>query len=661
MQNKKEVLRQGLAPAVKKALSLLLAMVMLLSITAGIDLSVYASDTINLTLKVTRNYNFSNSILELVNKERAKVGADKLVMDETLLECAMQRAGEISTYYSHQRPDGSNFSTINSLAVGENIAAGYGNPTAVMNGWMNSSGHKANILKNSYKSIGIGCVFHNGAWYWVQNFGTGMSNEFSKTNTHDVKQTINISKENIKLVCNYIEVDYTDDSIYNEIDENSINRTFEYSKYPNGFRPLVEGGNVGSCSSGGIFTDFYDISSDSLVYSSNNEKIFTVDKNGIVHIVSTGKAIFKACLKDDPSIFVEKVISVTNNHSHSYDSGKVTKSATCSATGVKTYTCTKCKATKTETIAKTAHSYDSGKITKAATTTATGVKTYTCTKCKATKTETISKLKLTAPTLKVAVNSNGTFKMTWNKVSGAEKYEIYYKQVDGSYKLLKTVTGTSYTTVVAQYGKQYSYKMKAVKGSTKSDYSKVVNATNNKKLQTPTLKVAVNSNGTFKMTWNKVTGATSYQIYWKQTDGSYKLLKTVTGTSYTSGFAQYGKQYSYKVRAVTSKNSSATSNFSSVVNAKNMKKLGTPTMKATVNKNGSFKLSWGKVTGATSYQIYWKQANGSYKLLKTVTGTSYTTVVAAKGKTYNYKVRAVTKNNSSATSNYSSVVSAKRK
>ena len=217
----------------------------------------------------------------------------------------------------------------------------------------------------------------------------------------------------------------------------------------------------------------------------------------------------------------------------------------------------------------------------------------------------VSEAKLSAPTLKIAVNTNGTFKMTWNKVTGAEKYEIYYKQPDGSYKLLKTVTGTSYTTVVAQYGKQYSYKMRAVKGNTKSDYSKVVNATNNKKLQTPTAKVAVNANGSFKISWNKVTGATKYSVYYKQPNGSYKWLKTVTGTSYTTVVGQYGKQYSYKVLAANN-NKSANSAYSNVVNAKNTKKLQTPTMKATVNKNGSFKLSWGKVTGATSYQIYWK-------------------------------------------------------
>ena len=116
---------------------------------------------------------------------------------------------------------------------------------------------------------------------------------------------------------------------------------------------------------------------------------------------------------------------------HNWDSGKVTKAATCTATGTKTYTCTRCKKTRTETIAATGHkevkdaavaatcettgktegshcsvcntvlkaqttvaalghNWDSGKVTKAATCTAAGTKTYTCTRCKETRTETIA-------------------------------------------------------------------------------------------------------------------------------------------------------------------------------------------------------------------------------------------------------------------------------
>ncbi|MDE5670401.1 MAG: leucine-rich repeat domain-containing protein [Eubacterium sp.] len=266
---------------------------------------------------------------------------------------------------------------------------------------------------------------------------------------------------------------------------------------------------------------------------------------------------------------------------------------------------------------------------------------------------------LSTPTLKVTVNTNGTFKLSWNKVSGAEKYELYIKQADGSYKLMKTTTGTSFTTAVAAYGKQYSYKMKAVKGSTKSSYSNTVNATNNKKLQTPTLKAIVNANGTFKLSWNKVAGADKYELYIKQADGSYKLMKTTTATSFTTAFATYGKQFSYKMRAVNSKNKSLTSAYSSVVNATNNKKLQTPTMKASVNANGTFKLSWNKVAGADKYELYIKQANGSYKLMKTTTATSFTTAFATYGKQFSYKMRAVNSKNSSAASSYSAVVNAK--
>lgn len=74
---------------------------------------------------------------------------------------------------------------------------------------------------------------------------------------------------------------------------------------------------------------------------------------------------------------------------HSWDSGKITKAATCTTDGVKTFTCSRCKTTKTESIRATSHNWNSGKTTKAATCTTKGVKTYTCTKCNSTKTEDI--------------------------------------------------------------------------------------------------------------------------------------------------------------------------------------------------------------------------------------------------------------------------------
>ena len=85
----------------------------------------------------------------------------------------------------------------------------------------------------------------------------------------------------------------------------------------------------------------------------------------------------------------ETVIPATG---HQWDNGKVTTEPTCTKDGVKTYTCSVCDETKTETIAATGHKWDDGKVTTPATCTEDGVKTYTCSVCKEIKTETVEKL-----------------------------------------------------------------------------------------------------------------------------------------------------------------------------------------------------------------------------------------------------------------------------
>ena len=121
---------------------------------------------------------YSWEVLDLVNQERAKVGVGPLVMDKGLLKAAQQRAEEITILFSHTRLNGEPCSTAlpkgyNSI-VGENIAKGQDNPSEVMQSWMNSTGHRNNILYEQYKSIGIACVCVPGAWrdeyHWVQVF-----------------------------------------------------------------------------------------------------------------------------------------------------------------------------------------------------------------------------------------------------------------------------------------------------------------------------------------------------------------------------------------------------------------------------------------------------------------------------------------------------------
>lgn len=133
------------------------------------------------TTKVTKtpkapSVNREEQVVTLVNKERAKAGVNKLEMDATLQKAAAKRAKELKALFSHSRPDGSLCFTvldeynISNMAAGENIAMGQTTPESVMNSWMNSPGHKANILSGNFTKIGVGCYQYNGILYWVQLF-----------------------------------------------------------------------------------------------------------------------------------------------------------------------------------------------------------------------------------------------------------------------------------------------------------------------------------------------------------------------------------------------------------------------------------------------------------------------------------------------------------
>ena len=106
-----------------------------------------------------------------VNAERAQRGLTLLSEDSDLTAAACTRACEIASVFSHTRPDGSSCFTVSEKAYGENIAKGYGTVDKVMAAWISSEGHRANILRASYGSIGVCCLQIDGVYYWVQLFG----------------------------------------------------------------------------------------------------------------------------------------------------------------------------------------------------------------------------------------------------------------------------------------------------------------------------------------------------------------------------------------------------------------------------------------------------------------------------------------------------------
>jgi uncharacterized protein YkwD len=105
---------------------------------------------------------YAEEVLMYVNQARAANGRSALVLDGDLCAAAEVRAKEVLSYFSHTRPNGTSCFTVlrefgvNYRVCGENIAKGYNDARSVVNAWMNSASHRANILNPNYKFMGVG-------------------------------------------------------------------------------------------------------------------------------------------------------------------------------------------------------------------------------------------------------------------------------------------------------------------------------------------------------------------------------------------------------------------------------------------------------------------------------------------------------------------------
>ena len=124
------------------------------------------------------NESIEQEVVRLVNIERQKAGLAPLQYSEELSRVARIKSQDMAdnNYFSHTSPTyGDPFAMMRSFGIqyrtaGENIAKGYTSAQSVVNGWMNSSGHRANILNPNFGKIGVGYVKANGTTYWTQMF-----------------------------------------------------------------------------------------------------------------------------------------------------------------------------------------------------------------------------------------------------------------------------------------------------------------------------------------------------------------------------------------------------------------------------------------------------------------------------------------------------------
>lgn len=107
----------------------------------------------------------------IINNKRQENGLEELEWDDELYEVAKIRAEEASRKWSHTRPDGTPWYTVSDEIHGENLAKGYNDAGLVVNAWMDSQGHKENMLRPAFTKTAIFYYKAENGWFWCQTFG----------------------------------------------------------------------------------------------------------------------------------------------------------------------------------------------------------------------------------------------------------------------------------------------------------------------------------------------------------------------------------------------------------------------------------------------------------------------------------------------------------
>ncbi len=442
-------------------------------------------ENLKFTITGTDNYDYAYTVLDSLNKTRRELGLNELEMDKELLDVAMQRAAEISIYYSHTRPNNEScFSLVSGYGyMGENIAVGQISPKSVMDSWTNSSGHYANMVNELYNSVGIGCFkTSNGVYCWVQFFSSDDADVISQSGSAKTSHNITAEYSNLSL----------------SLSPSSVSLPF--AKKGDKFDLKIDNKNVGFS----YVTQKLDASN--FNFSSSDSNVVSVDKNGQCVVQDKGEATLTVSLKSNSKVTFSCTAEL--GHDHNYSGWIIDEEATLYSAGSKHKECTIC-----------------GEILRTA---------------------TIKQLKCAKPVLKTVSNVGANVKITWGAVEGVDLYRVYRKIGTGSYEYVGSTSKTYFTDKEAPAGKICRYLVKA---KNEAGYSEASASLAIRHFDKPELKTIENSAYGVKLDWDKISGAKTYNVYRKVSGGTYKYLAETSNTYYTDKTASSGKKYYYAIRA----------------------------------------------------------------------------------------------------------------
>jgi len=252
------------------------------------------------------------------------------------------------------------------------------------------------------------------------------------------------------------------------------------------------------------------------------------------------------------------------------------------------------------------------------------------------------------PILTVTPLAYNSIRLSWDAVAGADGYEVYLAtSSNGTYSKVADLTSgfaTEWTTNLA-LGTTYYYKLRAY---TISNGARIFSAASEIQSAAPSmpaptgLKASASSYNKIKLSWNKVSGASGYEVYRATAaEGPYSLIKTQKGNSFTNSSLNTGTTYYYKVRTYRTINKQKV--YSDLSGAQSVQPmLSKPgSLKTKTSGYNTARLTWRSVKGASGYEVYRAAADGgTYNLVGTTASRSFTDKTLEPYNTYHYKVRA---------------------
>ena len=259
---------------------------------------------------------------------------------------------------------------------------------------------------------------------------------------------------------------------------------------------------------------------------------------------------------------------------------------------------------------------------------------------------------LPTPQITSLTNTSGGIKISWNKVSGAYGYRLYYKPASGGWKRFKDTTATSFTDSGVSPNRTETYTIRCIdkNGNTISSF----NSNGWSKKYTPvapTISELENTTGGIKISWNKIAGVYGYRLYYKPASGGWKRFKDTTATSFTDSGVSPNRTETYTIRCID-KNGNTISGFNSTGWSKKYTPAA-PTISKLDITTGGIKLSWNKIAGVYGYRLYYKTSSGGWKRFKDTTATSFTDSGVSPNRTETYTIRCIDKNGNTVSGFYS--------